>query len=114
MWQPSGKQWGLIWPVALLAVLAWPPDSGKSLGMKLVNYVVDPRGALPPPRGALLCVWLRPRLPGLRSANDYFTAGIASIALQSGLPLITDPVILDAQKQPGWSGSPIWRRRTMR
>jgi len=47
MWQPSPRQWAIIWPVALLLVLAWPPDSGRSLGMKLVNWAADPGGALP-------------------------------------------------------------------
>lgn len=47
MWQPSRAQWALIWPVALVAVLAWPPDKGRSLGTKVVNWVVDPSGALP-------------------------------------------------------------------
>jgi hypothetical protein len=47
VWQPSGRQWALIWPVALLVVLAWPPDSGRSLGMKLVNRAVDPADMLP-------------------------------------------------------------------
>jgi hypothetical protein len=52
MWQPSRPQWSVIWTAALLIVLAWPPDSGRSLGAKLLNWVADPRGtlpALPPP-----------------------------------------------------------------
>jgi hypothetical protein len=52
MWQPSPRQWAIIWPVALLVVLAWPPDAGRSLGMKIAGWVVDPRGqlpAMPPP-----------------------------------------------------------------
>jgi hypothetical protein len=65
MWQPSRKQWALIWPVALLVVLAWPPDGGRSLGMKLVNRVVDPTNALPGPP---------PRLPmGLDDDGDAVT-----------------------------------------
>jgi hypothetical protein len=52
MWQPSPRQWGVIWVVALVVVFAWPPASGRSLGAKLVNWAADPRGtlpALPPP-----------------------------------------------------------------
>jgi hypothetical protein len=52
MWQPSRPQWSIIWAVALLAVLAWPPDQGSSLGAKLLGRLVDPFDtlpALPPP-----------------------------------------------------------------
>jgi hypothetical protein len=48
MWQPSRRQWAIIWPVAILVVLAWPPDQGRSLGMKVVSRAVDPFNALPP------------------------------------------------------------------
>jgi hypothetical protein len=47
MWQPSRRQWPIIWTAALLVVLAWPPDAGRSLGAKIVNWAVDPRGTLP-------------------------------------------------------------------
>ena len=41
-----------MWTVAVLAVLAWPPDRGRSLLLKSINRVADPAGslpALPPP-----------------------------------------------------------------
>lgn len=47
MWQPNGRQWLVIWPLAALLVLAWPATGGKSLGMKLMNWAVDPLGTLP-------------------------------------------------------------------
>ena len=47
MWQPSRGQWTIICLVALVAVLGWPPDEGRSLGTKFVNWVVDPSGSLP-------------------------------------------------------------------
>jgi hypothetical protein len=47
MWQPNRAQWSIIWTVAALLVLAWPPDAGRSLAVKIVNWVVDPTGALP-------------------------------------------------------------------
>ena len=53
MWQPSRGQWAIICLVALLVVLGWPPDDGRSLGTKFVNWVVDPRGALPVSPAAL-------------------------------------------------------------
>ena len=47
MWQPGRAQWAVICSVALLGVLAWPPDAGRSLGMKAINWLADPRGTLP-------------------------------------------------------------------
>jgi hypothetical protein len=52
MWQPRRAQWTIIWAVAILAVLAWPPDRGRSLLLKSINFAADPAGslpALPPP-----------------------------------------------------------------
>src|SRR6478672_6466175 len=52
MWQPSRSQWAVIWTVAVFAVLAWPPDGGRSLLLKAINRAADPAGslpALPPP-----------------------------------------------------------------
>lgn len=45
--QPSSTQWAVILAVAMLAVLGWPADQGHSLGVTLVRWAVDPRGALP-------------------------------------------------------------------
>jgi hypothetical protein len=47
MWQPNRAQWSIIWTVAVLLVLAWPPDAGRSLGVKAVNWAVDPAGSGP-------------------------------------------------------------------
>ena len=47
MWQPSRGQWTVICLVALVVVLGWPPDDGRSLGTKFVNWAVDPGGSLP-------------------------------------------------------------------
>ena len=47
MWQPNRTQWSILWPVAVLLVLAWPPDRGRSLLMKAVNWAADPTGSLP-------------------------------------------------------------------
>ncbi len=38
----------IIGSVALLLVLVWPPAEGRSLGVKILNWVVDPRRTLPP------------------------------------------------------------------
>ncbi len=40
-------QWRIIWSVAILLILGWPPDNGRSLGMKAVNFLADPHHSLP-------------------------------------------------------------------
>jgi hypothetical protein len=47
MWQPNRLQWSIIWSIAILVVLAWPPAEGRSLLVKAVNWAVDPAGTLP-------------------------------------------------------------------
>jgi hypothetical protein len=47
MWQPNRAQWWIIWTVAVILILAWPPDRGRSLGVKAVNIAVDPADSLP-------------------------------------------------------------------
>ena len=44
MWQPNRAQWSIIWTVAVLVILGWPPDSGKSLAVKGVNWVRGSNG----------------------------------------------------------------------
>ena len=39
--------------VALLIVVLWPPSDDRSLGLKFVNWVVDPRDQLPTLPGPL-------------------------------------------------------------
>jgi len=53
MWQPNRAQWSIIWTVAVLIVLVWPPDGGYSLGVKLVRWGVDPTHSLPDMPAAL-------------------------------------------------------------
>ena len=47
MWQPNRSQWSIIWPVAVLLILAWPPPEGSSLIVKAVHRAVDPSHSLP-------------------------------------------------------------------
>jgi hypothetical protein len=47
LWQPTDGQWWMIAIVALFVVCAWPPGDDRSLAAKLVNWAVDPTGALP-------------------------------------------------------------------
>ena len=47
MWQPSTRQWWILLIVALLIVALWPPSEDRSLAVKFVNWIVDPRDRLP-------------------------------------------------------------------
>ena len=47
LWQPKRAQWTIIATVTALLVLAWPPSSGRSLGLKILSRTVDPAAALP-------------------------------------------------------------------
>jgi hypothetical protein len=55
MRQPNNAQWWLLVVVALLIVFVWPPSDDRSLAVKFVNWIVDPRNDLPvlPPQLAL-------------------------------------------------------------
>lgn len=46
MWQPSKKQWRVIWPLAVFVLLAWPAGSG-SLAVKSIRWLADPNDTLP-------------------------------------------------------------------
>jgi hypothetical protein len=52
MWQPTKKQWRLIWPLAIFVLLAWPVENG-SLAVKAVRWLADPSGTLPQLPGPL-------------------------------------------------------------
>ena len=47
VWQPNTAQWRIIWIVAVLLILTWPSDEGRSLGIKVVNWLADPTNSLP-------------------------------------------------------------------
>jgi hypothetical protein len=47
VWQPNAAQWRIIWIVAVSLILFWPPDKGRSLGVKIANWLADPRDSLP-------------------------------------------------------------------
>ena len=47
MWQPNRAQWSIIWSVAVVAILFWPPAEGRSLIVTAVNWAVDPANTLP-------------------------------------------------------------------
>jgi len=48
VWQPNKAQWRIIWIVAVLMIVSWPPARGRSLGAKIVNWLADPANSLPP------------------------------------------------------------------
>jgi hypothetical protein len=47
MWQPNRLQWMVICAAAIVLVGGWPPDHGRSLGVKAINWIADPAGTLP-------------------------------------------------------------------
>jgi hypothetical protein len=47
MWQANKTSWRIICVTAALVVLAWPSEQSRSLGMKAVNWLADPREMLP-------------------------------------------------------------------
>jgi hypothetical protein len=47
VWQPNKAQWRIIWIVTVFLILCWPPDKGRSLGVKIANRLADPRSSLP-------------------------------------------------------------------
>ena len=47
MWQPNRAQWSMIWAVTVLVLVAWPPEQGRSLLVKALNWAADPEGMLP-------------------------------------------------------------------
>jgi hypothetical protein len=57
VWQPNSSQWRVIWILAIVIVLFWPGAQDRSLTVKALNWVADPRDKLP-------------RLPGEFSFTD--------------------------------------------
>lgn len=47
MWRPNNLQWWILFALAIFIVAAWPPEDGRSLGTKFVNWAVDPSDRLP-------------------------------------------------------------------
>jgi hypothetical protein len=44
---------------------------------------------------------------GLRSTNNYFSGGVATITVTTALPSVITPVVLDGTRQPGFSTTPV-------
>jgi hypothetical protein len=44
---PSRRGWWILLITALIVVFAWPPQEDRSLGVKFVNWIVDPGNDLP-------------------------------------------------------------------
>ena len=47
MRSPGERAWWLLLLIALTVVLAWPPQTGRSLGLKVTSWLVDPGDTLP-------------------------------------------------------------------
>jgi hypothetical protein len=50
---PAIRSWWLLLVTALLIVVLWPPSDDRSLGVKFVNWAVDPGETLPTLPGPL-------------------------------------------------------------
>jgi hypothetical protein len=46
-WRPNRRTWTLLFLVALLIVILWPPSNDTSLALKAIHWAVDPSGGLP-------------------------------------------------------------------
>ncbi len=44
---------------------------------------------------------------GLRSGINYFTGSTAALQPLTALPVVSEPLVLDAQTQPGWTNAPL-------
>jgi hypothetical protein len=47
VWQPNTAQWRVLWIVTVLLIFSWPPDEGRSLAVKSINWLADPGHSLP-------------------------------------------------------------------
>jgi len=47
VWKPNTAQKWLIWTLAVVMVLLWPSQQGRSLGIKTVSWLADPMHTLP-------------------------------------------------------------------
>jgi hypothetical protein len=82
MWQPNRAQWSILWTVAVLLVLVWPPDRGRSLVVKTVNWAADPTGSLPTLPAPLPMAMADDRESGERSVRSVDgTAVVESLQL---------------------------------
>src|SRR5262249_43730079 len=55
-------------------------------------------------------IWMLPNrtdAPGLRASLNTFAGGVATIAPPGPLPVIDQPLLLDARLQPGYASRPI-------
>ena len=44
---PRRSPWPVVAALVALLALFWPPENGRSLVVKAINYAADPRGELP-------------------------------------------------------------------
>ena len=99
MWQPNRAQWSIIWTVAVLVILAWPPGDGRSLLVKLVNRAADPMGSLP--------AMPAPLPMGLDDDGDAVAAHDAE---ESAYPNLLDPAVNRAVSGCSLAVFPTYRR----
>ena len=64
-------------------------------------------GLVPAKQNAVFMISKGTAATGLRTSNNYFSGGVPTISPASALPTASTVVVLDAQKQPGWSSAPV-------
>src|SRR3712207_4028363 len=45
--RPSDRAWWSLLVIALIVIVAWPPQGDRSLGLKMLSWAVDPKDTLP-------------------------------------------------------------------
>jgi len=96
-------QWRLIWPLAVVVLLAWPAENG-SLGVKTVRWLADPFHTLPEFPGPL-AMGMDDNGDAVaehdaQEAEYYRFAASSSIArMRLRLKGISDPLDLTTERQ---------------
>ena len=96
------KSWlGIVASICLLGTLSGIPSANAEATFMVSNTNDSGPGSL---RQAILDANAS---AGLDTINFSIGTGVQTIQPTSGLPAVTDPVVIDGTTQPGFSGSPI-------
>lgn len=104
MRRPSDRSWWLLLLIALAVVTAWPPQNGRSLGLKATSWLVDPGDTLPilPPQlgfgmgDDVMAVEMRDEMVR-RYDNMYGRGGLTKLRMD--LKVAEDPFTPSTERQ---------------